>query len=173
MDDDDELVQAVRDGDVDAYGALFVRHGPVARRVAVRRGLAGEADDVVSEVFARVLAQIRLGRGPSTSFRAYLLTAIRHEAVRRAKVERRCEPVADLEPWVGPFEPPDVDDRMRAAYAALPERWQRALWQLEVEGRTPQELAPELGLSANAVSALGYRARVALRSAYAGPSRAA
>ncbi len=173
MDDDDELVQAVRDGDDDAYGRLFVRHGAVARRVAVRRGHSGEADDVVSEVFARVLAQIRAGRGPSTSFRAYVLTATRHEAVRRAVLARRCEPVADLEPWVGPVELPDVDDRLRAAYAGLPRRWQQALWLLEVEGRTPQELAAELGLSANAVSALGYRARVGLRSAYAGLSQAA
>lgn len=171
--DDDELVQAVRNGDDEAYGVLFRRHAAVARRVAVRRGLVGEADDVVAEIFARVLAQIRAGRGPTSSFRAYVLTSVRHEAVRRAVVSRRCEPVADLEPWVGPVEPPDVDERLRAAYAALPPRWQRALWQLEVEGRTPQELAGELGLSANAVSALGYRARVALRSAYAGLAQAA
>lgn len=164
--DDAQLVRSVRDGDVDAYGGLFVRHKAVARRVATRHGRAIEAEDVVAEVFARVLGQIRSGGGPTTSFRAYLLTAVRHEAGRRAAVARRCEPVADLEPWSVTVEMPDVDDRLRDAYAALPPRWRRTLWLLEVEGRRPHELASELGLSANAVSALGYRARVALRSAY-------
>ncbi len=173
MDDDDELVQAVRDGDEQAYGLLFVRHEAVARRVAVRRGRVGEADDVVAEVFARVLALIRAGRGPTTSVRAYVLTAIRHEAARRVVVARRCEPVADLEPLIRATEVSGVDERLRAAYAVLPPRWQHALWQMEVEGRRPHELAAELGLSPNAVSALGYRARAALRSAYAGMSSAA
>lgn len=164
--DDDELVRSVRGGDAEAYGVLFTRHGDVARRVAVRHGRPVDADDVVAEIFTGVLAQIRSGRGPSRAFRAYLLTAIRHEAVRRAVAARRCEPVADLEPWSTDVEAPARDDRLRAAYASLPERWRLTLWQLEVEGRRPHELAPELGLTPNAVSALGYRARAALRSAY-------
>lgn len=166
MTQDEELVQAVRSGDDEAYGRLFTLHVAVAKRVAARHGPAAEADDVVSEVFARVLVQIRSGRGPRTSFRAYVLTSIRHEAVRRSVLARRCEPVADLEQWAGPAEPPEVDERLRQAYAGLPPRWRHALWDLEVEGRRPQELAAELGLSPNAVSALGYRARAALRSAY-------
>ena len=172
--DDDELVQAVRDGDPEAYGELFERHEAVARRVAARSGGAGEADDVVAEVFACVLLQIRAGRGPTESFRAYLLTGVRHEAGRRAASARRCEPVAEVERWTTDVAPDvDVDGHLRAAYATLPARWRRTLWQLEVEGRRPHELAVELGLTANAVSALGYRARVALRAAYLERSRAA
>lgn len=166
MDRDDELVRDVRSGDHDAYGLLFARHRAVARRVAARHGAVGEADDVVAEVFARTLVQIRSGRGPTLSFRAYLLTAVRHEAGRRAARARRCEPVADVEPFADAVAPPESDDRVRAAYAALPVRWQRTLWQLEVEGRRPRELAAELGLTPNAVSALGCRARAALRAAY-------
>lgn len=174
--DDDELVRAVRGGDHEAYGELFARHAAVARRVATRAGRPGEADDVVSEVFAAVLVQIGAGRGPTESFRAYLLTGVRHEAVRRAVLASRCEPVADLEAWCpmgASDEPPEGDDDLRAAYATLPARWRRTLWQLEVEGRHPRDLADELGLTANAVSALGYRARVALRAAYLERSRAA
>jgi hypothetical protein len=55
---------------------------------------------------------------------------------------------------------------IRAAYESLPERWRTVLWQVEVEGRKPQELADALGLSPNGVSALAYRARAALREAY-------
>jgi RNA polymerase sigma factor (sigma-70 family) len=171
--DDDELVRAMRGGDHEAYGELFARHAAVARRVASRAGPFGEADDVVAEVFACVLDQLRSGRGPTKSFRAYLLTAVRHEAARRSMMARRCEPVADLEPWSAASTSTEADDRIREAYATLPERWRRTLWQLDVEGRRPRELAVELGLTANAVSALGYRARAALRSAYLERSRAA
>jgi RNA polymerase sigma factor (sigma-70 family) len=170
---DDDLVRAVRGGDDEAFGELFARHAAQARRVAGRAGPAGEADDVVSEVFAGVLVQIRAGRGPTASFRAYLMTGVRHEAGRRARQARRCEPVADLEPWWVDAAPSDADERLRQAYASLPTRWRLTLWQLEVEGRPPRELAAELGLTANAVSALGYRARTALRAAYLERARAA
>ncbi len=170
---DEDLVQAVRGGDHEAFGELFARHAAQARRVAGRTGPVGEADDVVSEVFAGVLVQIRAGRGPTASFRAYLLTGVRHEAGRRAMLSRRCAPVADLEPWSVDVAPSDVDDHLREAYASLPTRWRNTLWQLEVEGRPPRELAAELGLTANAVSALGCRARAALRAAYLERVRAA
>lgn len=167
--DDDELVRAVRSGDTEAFGELFARHVAVATRVATRRGPRGDADDVVADVFAAVLVQLLAGRGPSLSFRAYVLTAVRHEVARRAVLARRCDPVADVSQWSAAVldEPRlDGDDVLHEAYASLPARWRRTLWQLEVEGRTPRELAADLGLTANAVSALGYRARAALRSAY-------
>jgi RNA polymerase sigma factor (sigma-70 family) len=170
---DDELVRATRGGDHEAFGELFARHAAVARRVASRAGPLSDADDVVAEVFAGVLVQLRAGRGPTASFRAYLLTGVRHEARRRASLARRCEPVADLDATSVDATPSDVDDRLREAYATLPARWRRALWQLEVEGRRPREVAAELGITPNAVSALGYRARAALRSAYLERTRAA
>lgn len=166
MDEDAELVVLARTGDREAYGMLFVRHRAVATRVARRFTSRDDVDDVVAESFARVLAQICEGRGPVASFRAYLLTAVRHEAARRGVLGRRCEPTADIEAMTAAVELPELDDEVRDAYRTLPERWRRVLWQLEVEGRRPQELAAELGMSANAVSALGSRARAGLRSAY-------
>ncbi|MEJ7706929.1 MAG: hypothetical protein WKF82_06355 [Nocardioidaceae bacterium] len=52
------------------------------------------------------------------------------------------------------------------AFASLPERWQLVLWHLEVERQKPADVAPLLGLTANSVSALAYRAREGLRQAY-------
>ena len=40
------------------------------------------------------------------------------------------------------------------------------LWHTEVEGQKPADIAPLLGMSANSVSALAYRAREGLRQAY-------
>ena len=52
------------------------------------------------------------------------------------------------------------------AFFRLPERWRAVLWQLEVEGKAPAEVAPVFGLSGNGVSALAMRAREGLRQAY-------
>jgi hypothetical protein len=63
---------------------------------------------------------------------------------------------------------PDTFERelVRDAFASLPKRWQTVLWQLDVDGWKPNELAAELGIAPNAVSALAYRAREGLRKAY-------
>ncbi|WP_344632417.1 NPCBM/NEW2 domain-containing protein [Streptomyces glaucosporus] len=72
------------------------------------------------------------------------------------------------------FEP-DADARaMREAerstvvraFRGLPERWQTALWHTVVEGESPQDVAPLLGLTADAAAMLVYRAREGLRQAY-------
>ena len=52
------------------------------------------------------------------------------------------------------------------AYRSLPDRWQAVLWYTEVEGMDPHEVAPLLGLTANGVAALAYRARDGLRTAW-------
>ena len=52
------------------------------------------------------------------------------------------------------------------AYQSLPEKWQEILWYTAVDGGTPTDIAPRLGLSPNAAAALAYRAREKLRQAY-------
>jgi DNA-directed RNA polymerase specialized sigma24 family protein len=65
-------------------------------------------------------------------------------------------------------ERPQVDtgDLISEAFEQLPERWRVVLVAVEIEGRRPAQLAPEMGLSPNAVSALVARARRGLRIAY-------
>lgn len=48
----------------------------------------------------------------------------------------------------------------------MPERWRAVLWRIEIEDLRPREIAPLLGLTPNAVSALAVRAREGLREAY-------
>ena len=71
---DAELISAVRGGDVDAYGTLFERHVEAARRLARQLVPAGDAEDLVSEAFVKVLGVLQRGGGPDVAFRAYLLT---------------------------------------------------------------------------------------------------
>ncbi|MCE6999371.1 sigma-70 family RNA polymerase sigma factor [Saccharothrix sp. S26] len=173
---DAELIDSVRGGDVDAYGQLYERHVTAAYNLA--RQLArssAEADDLVSDAFAKVLDALRAGRGPDSAFRAYLLTALRHTAYDKTRRDRKVElsdDVAEAAPEATsvPFSDTAVAGLERSmaakAFARLPERWQTVLWHTEIEGQTPAEVAPLLGLTANGVSALAYRAREGLKQAY-------
>lgn len=57
-------------------------------------------------------------------------------------------------------------EHVTTAFRALPPEWRSVLWYTEVEGMQPSDLAPILGISANAVAALAYRAREGLRNAW-------
>ncbi|WP_410590916.1 sigma-70 family RNA polymerase sigma factor [Amycolatopsis sp. lyj-23] len=176
---DAELIAEVRSGKIASYGALYERHTGAAHNLA--RQLArssSEADDLVSEAFAKVLDTLRSGKGPDTAFRAYLLTALRHTAYDRTRKERRVDLNEDMtevgghaaEALTVPFSDTAVAGLERTmaaqAFARLPERWQAVLWHTEIEQQSPAEVAPLLGLTANGVSALAYRAREGLRQAY-------
>ncbi|WP_199439480.1 sigma-70 family RNA polymerase sigma factor [Umezawaea beigongshangensis] len=176
---DAELIRSVRAGAVEAYGQLYERHVTAAHNLA--RQLArssAEADDLVSEAFAKVLNTLRAGRGPDSAFRAYLLTALRHTAYDKTRKDRRVELADDVSTVSGvaaeavsvPFRDTAVAGLERSmaaeAFSRLPERWQTVLWHTEIEGQSPTEVGPILGLTANGVSALAYRAREGLRQAY-------
>ncbi|MGX9898982.1 RNA polymerase sigma factor [Arthrobacter sp. SA17] len=57
-------------------------------------------------------------------------------------------------------------EHVSAAMRTLPERWRIVLWHAEVMGEPPRNIAPLLGIEANAVSSLLIRARAGLRAAY-------
>lgn len=169
---DAELISAVRGGDVSAYGDLFERHVAAARRLARQLTSPADADDLVSEAFTKVLHVLTDGGGPDVAFRAYLLTAVRRLHVDKIRAGARLQPTDDLTPFDPgiPFRDTAVEgfDNAAAAkaFASLPERWQLVLWHTEVEGHKPADIAPMLGMSANSVSALAYRAREGLRQAF-------
>ena len=134
---------------------------------------ANDADDLASDAFAKVLDALRGGGGPDISFRAYLLTTVRRVHVDRIRSGPKVQTTDDIAAYER--EPESFDDptvtgfesgAAAKAFASLPERWQAVLWHTEVEGEKPAAIAPLLGLTANGVSALAYRAREGLRQAY-------
>ncbi len=170
---DADLIAAVRAGDAEAYGILYERHSPRALRLARQiTGGEADADDVVAETFAKVLAAIKGGSGPTEVFVPYLLTAVRRVAFDHVKGQRAQVPTDDAEltesaePFVDPAEASLERTLIAGAFAALPERWSAVLWHTEVEQAKPAEVALLLGISANSVAALRYRAREGLRQAY-------
>jgi RNA polymerase sigma factor (sigma-70 family) len=173
---DAELIAAVRAGDIQPYGDLWRRHVAAAYNLAQQLARShDERDDLVSEAFAKVLKVLRAGGGPSTAFRAYLLTVVRHTAYDRMRRDRHVDVTEDVTAVQGEaVTTPFIDvavlglERSLAAraFARLPERWQAVLWHTEIQGQKPAQVAPILGLTPNGVAALAYRAREGLKRAY-------
>lgn len=179
--DDAELLDRVRAGHIEAYGVLFERHHVAARVQAQQLTRSDlEADDLVAEAFARTLDTIRRGSGPKLSFRAYLLTALRHIAYTETHRARRVVLTESVETTAIDEEVPQVIAQpfqdtavarlertlVSLAFARLPRRWQEVLWRTEIRGLPAASIAPGMNLSPNGVSALAYRAREGLRQAY-------
>lgn len=154
------------------FAALYAEHLPAARRAALALVPADAAEDIVAEAFTRVLARQAAGGGPDGAFRPYLLAAVRNIArdwlaERRRAVPVQIDPRAVRVPGAGELVTAAEELAMaRRAYESLSARWRAVLWQTEVEGRTPAELAPSVAMTPNAVAALAFRARLALAQAW-------
>ncbi len=174
---------------------LYEKYRPVALKGAERYLAArhrSQAEDVVEVTFCSIHDALRRGHGPKGPFRSYLLLSIRREAARQQRRRDRetvmesdlldsvdrfsgiAPPVAvtgemaDHRPAAASQDAIDPELLLGDVYRGLNARFRHALWLSEVEGRTPEELAPLLGITPNAAAALCYRARRALRAGYFG-----
>ncbi|HEX6569033.1 MAG TPA: sigma-70 family RNA polymerase sigma factor, partial [Acidimicrobiales bacterium] len=166
---DAELIARARAGDDAAFSELYERHERAAHRLAATYPRAGSADDLVHGAFERVFGAIRRGAGPDEAFRAYLFVTLRRLAAAQVAATHAV-PIDEVPERLQAEAHEVIDLAERAlvldAYGSLPDRMQAVLWQTEVEGRRPRELAPVLGMTANATAALASRAREKLRQAY-------
>jgi RNA polymerase sigma factor (sigma-70 family) len=168
---DESLVERTRSGDQRAFAELWRRHYRSGARVARQFTSSLDADDLVSEAYTRIYQRVLAGGGPTGAFRPYLYTTIRNLASTWGAASKHVQ-VDDI----ADFEDPDTIDDPAAlaldrtltarAFRSLPDRWQSVLWYTEVEGMDPHEVAPILGMTANGVAALSYRAREGLRKAW-------
>ena len=168
---DQELIARVRGGESAAYAVLWQRHAGPAYGVA-RSFASLDADDLVSEAFAKVLGAIRAGGGPTGAFRPYITMAVRNlgrsQYVREPTLvdtdfDRHGSDTLNGEVRaVESFE----SSVMLTAFEALPARWQEVLWFSEVDGYKPGVIARYLGIQPNAVSALLIRAKRGLKDAW-------
>jgi RNA polymerase sigma factor (sigma-70 family) len=168
---DESLVLLARAGDRSAFAELWQRHARSGIRVARQFTSSSDADDLVSEAYVRIYQRVLAGGGPEGAFRPYLYTTIRNLASRWGQSNKsiNVDDIGEFEDVVEGDDPATIalDRTLTArAFRSLPERWQSVLWYTEVEGMDPHEVAPILGLSANGVAALSYRAREGLRKAW-------
>lgn len=166
---DAHLIARTRRGDMGAYAELWQRHQSAAVSVAGAFTSSIDSEDLVSEAYAQILVVLQRGGGPNHSaFRPYLYTVIRNlarrwgAAQREVTVDELPESSDDSDTLDAQLDSLD-QGMVRQAFRSLPPRWQEVLWYTEVEQTPPAEIAQLLGIGANGVSALAYRAREGLR----------
>lgn len=170
-----DLIDGVRAGDPEAMAVLYGRYRePGLRFISSLMSGFQEAEDVFQEAFTKAVSAIRNGHGPTDVFGAYLNTSIRSVAATFWKKQGREQPTPDEDLDPGPVEDPGLEtvlslfehERIVVAMRSLPVRWRIVLWHADVLGERPRDIAPLMGIGANAVSALLIRARTGLRAAY-------
>jgi RNA polymerase sigma-70 factor (ECF subfamily) len=162
---DDVLAAGIREGDEEAFADAFRAHVTPLVRYA-RRFVPTEAaaQDVVMDVFLRLWrdrasmpSDIRLG--------AYLNVAVRNAALNAAAhrdVELACQRRGAAEGWSPAMSAPALEpdeelerseakEELRRAYLTLPTRLRQVMEMRWFEGRSYQEIARELQLSAKSV----------------------
>jgi RNA polymerase sigma factor (sigma-70 family) len=172
---DADIMAAVRAGDESAFGLLWQRHEMAALRLARQISSPSNAEDLVSEAFARVLRALRQGAGPDGGFRPYLCATLRNINIDTGRSYHQRVTLTDDEaafegePAASAADVVLDNDLGRAAWlawASLPATTRTLLWHLVVEDESPAQIAPLLGTTPNGVSSRAVRARERLRQAF-------
>jgi RNA polymerase sigma-70 factor (ECF subfamily) len=171
---DDDLIRMYREGDADAFDALFDRYHRSAytfARTMLRRREA--AEEVMQEAF---LAVARTARSyvPKGRFRPWLMRIVRNMCLNRLAAERRRgRALADtgLDPvWPEAHDPTPLEnltteERLAALerlVGDLPERQREAIALFAFEQMSYREIAEVMEVPINTVRTLIHRARAAL-----------
>lgn len=171
---DSALIAAVRDGDQTAAAVLYGKYYDGALVLALGSAPAPEvARDFVAEAFTRVFEQISRGKGPTRSFRNYLLQTVRTISADYYRSSARTLAVADIEDWVTDTVPgvststvEGLEEDALAALHEVSESHRQVLCLRLGEGMSNPEAAKALDISENAASVRFLRARDALRLSY-------
>ncbi|MBE7463473.1 MAG: sigma-70 family RNA polymerase sigma factor [Planctomycetes bacterium] len=170
-----DLVESARLGDVRAFEALVVRFGPAVRAMCLLRAADPEwADDLSQQVFLtawRRMSELR----PHSNFWAWLESIARNHLLnewRRIQRERGFKQrytvawLAQQESIAETEQPGDLLARtgaLNACLEQLPEHLRKMVSMRYAEGCTSDQIADELGGSADSVRQTLVRLRDKLR----------
>ncbi len=162
------LVDLARDGDSEAFGALYDHYSqPVYRFIYYRVSSQVLAEDLLSETFFRALRSMARFQWQGKDFGAWLMTIARNLVIDHYKSGRnRLETATDdFSGQEGVTEGPEhevieglTNDILREALAALPTDQQECLVMRFLASRSIAETAQALGRSEGAIKQLQLRA---------------
>jgi RNA polymerase sigma-70 factor, ECF subfamily len=170
--DDAVWLSAVAQGDAAAFRRLVAAH--LSHAVAIARGMLrdpAEAEDVAQEAFLRLwrnAGQLELGPGGVKPWLRRVVSNLcidRLRAGRNTTVTDEVPEQLDRPRQLDGLEDRDLQARVQAALAELPERQRLALVLFHFEGLSQIEVGAAIGVSDEAVESLLARARRALKAA--------
>jgi len=191
---EEQLLDALRGGDEQAFGQLVSSHNAALLRLArTYVSCTATAEEVVQETWMGVINGIHGFRGGS-SLKTWIYRILINRAMSRGKRDKRIVPFSSLMPaseaadesytpdrflpdghWATPprpFETPadrmallEFRARLREAMVDLPERQQIVVTLRDVEGLNSDEVCDLLKISAENQRVLLHRGRTRLRQA--------
>ncbi len=166
----EELLEAARSGDQEAFGALVRRYQGMVAGIAWRYGTGrNEIEDVVSEVFIKLYGSLDRYR-PTYRFSSWLYRLAANHVIDHHRRNRReqgrvemPEQVASTEPTAGDGLEADERSRvLRAALGDLPDKYREPLFLVYMEGMKVDEAARILALPPGTVKTRLMRGRKSL-----------
>src|SRR5271169_6318669 len=94
--EEDGLIRAAAEGDRSAFGELYLRYARMVHGILLARVPAGDAEDLVQDVFLSAMRQLR-GLRTAAAFRGWLGTIARHRAVDHFRRVRETAPLDSVD----------------------------------------------------------------------------
>lgn len=176
--DETTLIEAISSLDQEALEAVFEEYAPAIYKYLLRLGQGSqEADQIVGDVFVRLLEKLSQGKGPQKNLRSYLFQTAYHLVVDHSRDRKRAAPleVAEIEPDTVKKETMSVQaqteealllETLSSAIESELTEEQRVVIVLRFqEGFSLKETAEIVDKKVNAVKALQNRAMNRLREA--------
>jgi RNA polymerase sigma-70 factor, ECF subfamily len=157
---------AINSLDQDGLAAIFEEYAPAIYKYLLRLGVyAQEADQIVGDVFARLLDKMANEEGPRTNLRAYLFQIAYHlvvddarERIRTAPLEAAVSENKEMEPVQSMVEEKLLLEKLSIAMECHLTAEQRNVIVLRFqEDFSLKETAEIIGIKVNAVKALQNR----------------
>lgn len=167
---DEQLMQAVAGGNLDAFSELVLRYQNLAWKTAYRFLADGmEAEDVAQETFLKVLAAAPRYR-PSATFRTYFYRILTNLCINRTR-KKQVTSIDDIPEVVDPSFSPveslidkELKTQVRTALDTLPPNQKAAMILRHYEGLSYAEIAQVMGVTPKAVERLLGRAGASLQA---------
>ena len=174
--DETAFIEAISSLDQEALEAVFEEYAPILYKYLLRLGQGPqEADQIVGDVFVRLLEKLSEGKGPRKNLRSYLFQTAYHLVVDHSRDRKRAAPleVAEIEPVEGEAKSVQAQTEesllLETLSSAIEDELteeQRVVIVLRFqEGFSLKETAEIVGKKVNAVKALQNRAMSRLRDA--------
>jgi RNA polymerase sigma-70 factor (ECF subfamily) len=168
VDEEDGLIRSAAQGDRGAFGELYVRYARMVHGILLARVPAGDAEDLVQDVFVSAMRQLR-GLRTAAAFRGWLAAIARNRAIDYFRDARHSTPIEEATESKHAVRPAGQDafvvlDLIRS----LPEAYRETLVLRLVEGMTGPEIAQQTGLTADSVRVNLCRGMKMLREVWGG-----
>jgi RNA polymerase sigma-70 factor (ECF subfamily) len=166
--EEDGLIRAAVQGDRWAFGELYLRYARMVHSILLARVPAGDAEDLVQDVFMSAMRQLR-GLRTVAAFRGWLGAIARNRAIDYFREARQTVPLDEkMEREHAPRETSQDAFLVLEMIRSLPEAYRETLLMRLVEGMTGPEIAKATGLTADSVRVNLCRGMKMLRELTAG-----